>query len=95
MKSITLMRLAAIAILVSTLMAVAVVPASIVEAQSGRQPPKKKVEKKTDEKPSDQKSKPAEEPGEPLPPIPRDQKDEPPIKISTQVVNVEISVIDK
>ncbi len=96
MKSFTLMRLAAIAILVSVLMAVAVVPESIVSAQSGRQPPKKKTEKKTDEKPSpDQKSKPAEEPGEPLPPLPRDQKDEPPIKILTQVVSVEISVIDK
>jgi Ca-activated chloride channel homolog len=95
MKLFTLMRLAAIAILVSALMAVAVVPESIVSAQSGRQPPKKKVDKKTDEKSSDQKSKPEQEPGEPLPPIPRDQKDEPPIKISTQVVNVEISVIDK
>ena len=95
MKLITLMRLAAIATLVATLMAVAVVPDSIVAAQSGRQPPKKKVEKKTDEKPGEQKTKPAGEPAESLPPIPRDLKDEPPIKISTQVVNVEVSVIDK
>lgn len=95
MKLFTLMRLAAIATLVAALMAVAVVPDSIVAAQSGRQPPKKKVEKKTDEKPADQKTKPAQDPDEPLPPIPRDLKDEPPIKISTQVVNVEVSVIDK
>jgi VWFA-related protein len=95
MKLFTLMRLAAIATLVAALVAGSLAPDSIVAAQSGRQPPKKKAEKKTDEKPADQKAKPEQEPGEPLPPLPRDLKDEPPIKISTQVVNVEVSVIEK
>jgi len=57
-------------------------------AQSGRQPDKKKVEKKTDV----QKGAETENPQEP---VPQESKDEPHLKLSTQVVNVEVSVIDK
>jgi VWFA-related protein len=97
MKQVTLVRFAAAVTLAAVLIAGAAVPRSMVEAQSGRQPPKKKIEKKTDEqKHGDQSAKPAqEEPQEPVPPIPRGNKDEPPLKISTQVVNVDVSVIDK
>jgi VWFA-related protein len=59
-----------------------------VAAQSGRQLEKKKLEKKTDEKKGS-------EPQEKLPPLTKEQKQEPPIKLSTQVVNVEVSVVDK
>lgn len=99
MKSLGFMRVTIIATLLFTLLFSFSLPRSIVEAQSGRQPPKKKVEKKTEEqkaneKPGD-KAKQAEEDAQDVPPIPKNQKDEPPIKISTQVVGVEISVIDK
>jgi VWFA-related protein len=68
-----------------------------VAAQSGRQPPQKKVEKKIEgQKKTGDPSKPEDqEPSEPLPPIPRNQKDEPPLKLSTQVVSVEVTVKDK
>src|SRR5215471_12734982 len=58
-------------------------------AQSGRQPDKKKVEKKTDV----QKGAEPETPQEPAPG--QEGKDEPRIKLSTQVVNVEVTVLDK
>lgn len=89
MKSLALIRAAAVAALLAVLLTASAVPRSSVVAQSGRQPEKKKVEKKTDEK------KGAEQPQEPLPPLPKDFKQEPPIKLSTQVVNVEVTVIDK
>jgi VWFA-related protein len=96
MKSLGMMRVAAVFTLLLALLASFSTPRSIVEAQSGRQPPKKKVEKKTEEQKGDDKNKQAEENNQdPIPPIPKNQKDEPPIKISTQVVGVEISVIDK
>jgi VWFA-related protein len=73
------------------------VPGSLVAAQSGRQPPKKKVEKKTEEKKgTENQTKPAqEEPEDPAVPILRSGKDEPPLRIATQVVNVDTTVIDK
>jgi Ca-activated chloride channel homolog len=96
MKSLGLIRAAIIATLLLVLLSSFSTPRAIVEAQSGRQPPKKKVEKKIEEQKGDDKNKPVEETNQdPIPPIPKNQKDEPPIKISTQVVGVEISVIDK
>src|SRR5262249_15788478 len=49
------------------------------------------VEKKTDV----QKGAENANPQEPAPPMPQEGKDEPRIKLSTQVVNVEVTVIDK
>ncbi len=96
MKSLGMVRVIAIFTLSLALLASFSTPRSIVEAQSGRQPPKKKVEKKAEEQKGDDKNKQVEEKDqEPIPPLPKNQKDEPPIKISTQVVGVEISVIDK
>ena len=90
MKSVTLIRTAVVAALLAVLLTASAVPRSSVVAQSGRQPEKKKVEKKTDEK------KGAEpQPQEQLPPLYKEQKQEPPIKLSTQVVNIEVTVIDK
>jgi VWFA-related protein len=62
-----------------------------VGAQSGRQTDKKKVEKKTDV----QKGADNANPQEPAPPTGQEGKDEPRIKLSTQVVNVDVTVIDK
>jgi VWFA-related protein len=100
MKLIKLMRLTAILTLLAVLLTGSVVPDSIVAAQSGRQPPKKKVEKKSEaEEKKSGEQQPArpeqQEPQEPAPPIPSSIKDEPPIKISTQVVNVDVTVIEK
>ena len=93
MKSIALARVAAVAVLLAALLAGSI-PSSRVSAQSGRQPPKKKVEKKTEEQKSGQP--PQQDPQEPpAPPVPKSLQNEPPIKISTQVVNVEVTVIDK
>lgn len=90
MKSVALIRTAAVTILLAVFLTASAVPRSSVVAQSGRQPEKKKVEKKTDEK------KGVEQPQEPpLPPLSKEQKQEPPIKLSTQVVNVDVTVIDK
>jgi Ca-activated chloride channel family protein len=89
MKSFALIRAAVAAALLAVLLTASAVPRSSVAAQSGRQPATKKVEKKTDEK------KGAEQPQEPVPPVPKGIKQEPPIKLSTQVVNVEITVVDK
>jgi len=95
MKSFALARVAAVAILLAALLAGSI-PYSIVSAQSGRQPPKKKVEKKTEEQKSGQPAPPEpQEPQEPAPPVPKNIQNEPPIKISTQVVNVDVTVIDK
>jgi Ca-activated chloride channel family protein len=88
MKSFALIRAAVVAALLVVLLAASAVPRSSVVAQSGRQPEKKKVEKKTDEKKGT-------EPQEPAPPLPKDFKQEPPIKLSTQVVNVDVTVVDK
>jgi VWFA-related protein len=88
MKSFALIRAAAVAALIAVLLTASAVPLSSVAAQSGRQPATKKVEKKTDEKKGT-------EPQEPVPPVPKDLKQEPPIRLSTQVVNVDITVVDK
>lgn len=88
MKSFALVRASIIAALLAVLLTASAVPRSNVVAQSGRQPEKKKVEKKTDEKKG-------AEPQEPAPPLPKDFKQEPPIKLSTQVVNIDVTVVDK
>jgi len=94
MKPIALLRTAVVAALLAIFLTASVVPQSSVVAQSGRQPEKKKVEKKTDEKKIDEKK--ANQPQqEALPPLTKEQKQEPPIKLSTQVVNIEVTVIDK
>jgi len=93
MKVLALIRGAVIAALLAGLLTSSAVPLSSVAAQSGRQPEKKKVEKKTDEKKTDEKK--GSEPQEPVPPVPKDLKQEPPIKLSTQVVNIEATVVDK
>jgi VWFA-related protein len=93
MKSIALIRATIIAALLAVLLIASAVPRSSVLAQSGRQPEKKKVEKKTDEKKNEDKK--AGDPQDPMPPLPKDFKQEPPIKLSTQVVNVDVTVIDK
>jgi Ca-activated chloride channel homolog len=89
MKSFALIRAAVVAALLAVLLTASAVPRSSVVAQSGRQPEKKKVEKKTDEKKGTEQSQ------EPAPPVPKDFKQEPPIKLSTQVVNVDVTVVDK
>jgi VWFA-related protein len=97
MKHYALGRVAIVVTLVASLLGGTFLPDSIVAAQSGRQPPKKKVEKKTEEQKAGEKptSPEHQDPQEPAPPVPRDIKDQPAIKISTQVVNVDVSVIDK
>ena len=86
MKSLGKMRAAIISLLLLALLASFSPPRSIVEAQSGREPPKKKVEKKTEEQKGGDKTKQADENNQdPIPPIPKNQKDEPPIKISTRL----------
>src|ERR1044071_1593298 len=94
MKLFAIIRAAAIIGLVAALLIASAVPNAIVAAQSGRQPPQKKVEKKTEE----QKQNPAgqqQDPQEPVPPMPKNQKDEQVIKLSAQVVNVDVTVIEK
>jgi VWFA-related protein len=90
-------RLVVITSLLTALITASALPDAIVAAQSGRQPPQKKVEKKTeDQKKSGQPTKPEEqELEEPVPPIPRGQKDEPPLKLSTQVVSIDVTVKEK
>ena len=89
MKSFAVTRGMFITALLAVLLTTSFVPRSNVVAQSGRQPAKKTVEKKTDQQ------KGAEQPQEPVPPLPKDMKQEPPIKLSTQVVSTEVSVVDK
>src|ERR1044071_1056224 len=89
MKSVSLSRALLAGILVAAFLLAGGTPRSSVVAQSGRQPEKKKVEKKTEVQ------KGAQQPQEPVPPVPKDLKQEPPIKLSTQVVNVDVTVIDK
>jgi len=88
MKSLTLMRAAMTAALAFVLLTASILPHANVLAQSGRQPAKKDVEKKSDKQKADQSQEPA-------PPVPKDIKQEPPIKLSTQVVNIDITVVDK
>lgn len=95
MKSFGLVRLGAVVALLVSLLASSLPSGAVVEAQSGRQPPKKKVEKKTEEEKAKGKTETATEEDDPVPPIPRNQQDEPTIRIGTQVVGVEVTVIDK
>jgi Ca-activated chloride channel family protein len=88
MKSFALIRAAMTTALLVVLLTASIVPRSHVSAQSGRQPAKKDVEKKTDKQKGEQ-------PQEPGPPVPKDIKQEPPIKLSTQIVNVDVTVVDK
>lgn len=95
MKYLGLIRIIVITIILAVMLAAPALPGSISAAQSGRQPPKKKVEKKTEEQ-KDQKARPGEEdPQEPAPPVPKGIKDEPAIKLTTQVVGIPVTVIDK
>src|SRR5215510_14551815 len=94
MKSGMRVRGAICASLLLALFVASVLPPAVAEAQSGRQPAKKDVEKKTDElKKKGQEANPENQ--EPLPPVPKNQKDEPALKLSTEVVNCEVTVIDK
>ncbi|HKS39405.1 MAG TPA: VWA domain-containing protein [Blastocatellia bacterium] len=96
MKKFALIRAAALAVLLAALLVASVVPDSIVAAQSGRQPPTKKVEKKTEEQKEKQQNEPVlPEPQEPVPPMPKTSKDDQVIKLSAQVVNVDVTVIEK
>src|SRR5262245_35712306 len=88
MKSSAFVRKAALAVLAGALLAASLVPGTTSTAQSGRQPEKKKVEKKTDVQKGQQ-------PQEAEPPLPKDLKEQAPIKLGTQVVNVDASVIEK
>ena len=93
MKSLAFLRALAIVALLAALLTVSAWPSASVAAQSGRQPDKKKVEKKVDEQKANQ---PAQgEPQEPVPPIPKSSKDDQVVKLGTQVVNVDVTVIDK
>ncbi len=89
MKSIAVTRAVFVGALLAVLLTTSFLPRSNVAAQSGRQPAKKSVEKKTDQQ------KGAEQPQEPVPPMPKDMKQEPPIKLSTQVVSTDVTVVDK
>jgi Ca-activated chloride channel homolog len=94
MKSVAGIRVSILALILLALLAASTLPRSIAEAQSGRQPAKKDVEKKTDElKKKGQEANPENQ--EPLPPIPKNQKDDQALRLSTQVVNCEVTVIDK
>ncbi|HJQ22734.1 MAG TPA: VWA domain-containing protein [Blastocatellia bacterium] len=91
MKSFAFLRAPVVGALLAGLLTVSAWPGLRAEAQSGRQPEKKKVEKKVDE----QKGQPAGA-QEPAPPMPgKPGKDEQVVKLSTQVVNVDVTVIDK
>jgi VWFA-related protein len=94
MKHMILMRATAVLALAAALVAGSILPGARVAAQSGRQPPKKKVEKKTEEQKPGQPAKP-DEPQEPVPPVPRNLKDQDAIKLTTEVVNVDVTVIEK
>ena len=96
MKKFALIRAAALVIVLAALLVASVVPDSIVAAQSGRQPPTKKVEKKTEEQKGKEPPEPIQqEPQEPVPPMPKPSKDDQVIKLSAQVVNVDVTVIEK
>ena len=99
MKSVRLLRLWVVVVL-AVVLAVSLVTNATVSAQSGRTPAKKNAEKKTDvekanEKAQGDKNKPAEQDVQNAPPMPKNQKDEPVIKIATQVVGVQMTVVDK
>src|SRR5581483_11134778 len=92
MKSFAFLRAPVVGALLAGLLTVSAWPGLRAEAQSGRQPEKKKVEKKVDE----QKGQPAGAQQEPAVPMPgKPGKDEQVVKLSTQVVNVDVTVIDK
>jgi Ca-activated chloride channel homolog len=94
MKSSTLVRAAAIFALLAAFVAGSVIPGRVAAAQSGRNPTKKEGDKKNE--PQKKRDQQKIEPAEPQePPVPKSIKDDPPIKISTQVVNVDATVIEK
>jgi VWFA-related protein len=93
MKSLAHLRALALAVVLTALAVATALPTAHVSAQSGRQPEKKKVEKKVDEQKGNPSAQP--EPQEPVPPMPKSTKDDQVIKLSTQVVNVDVTVIDK
>ena len=97
-RPVILMKICMISLILVAISAVSVIPRSMAEAQSGRQQPQKKAEKKTEgqKEPGQGDNKSGEQqPDESLPALPRGTKDEPVIKLSTQVVSVPVTVIDK
>src|SRR5215469_18697694 len=86
-KPFSRIRVAVVAFSSLLFLAIPLLPLSSVDAQSGRKPSDTKPQKKTDVQ------KGAEQEGQQQPPP--TGKNEPTIKISTQVVNVEATVIDK
>ncbi len=99
MTSLKFLRVATLALLMMA-MVFAGLSYSRVSAQSGRQPTKKgEVEKKADAQKREDKAKPGDpvkaDEQDPVPPTPKGQKDEPALKLSTQVVGIQVSVIDK
>lgn len=93
-KQTALARLAAVLLITTALVSGSFLANPNAEAQSGRQPPKKKAEKKAEaQKGTERETTPDEQ--EPVPPVPRGQSDEPSLRLATQVVNVEATVIDK
>src|SRR5262249_53990018 len=88
MKSAAFIKAAVLFALVGSFLSAPLLPGFDVSAQSGRQPEKKKAEKKTD-------VQKGQEPQEQEPPLTKDAKNQVPLKLSTQVVNVDVSVIDK
>ncbi len=93
MKSFAFLRALALVILLAALLTVSALPTAKVAAQSGRQPEKKKVEKKVEEQKANSSGQPDLQ--EPAPPVPKSNKDDQVVKLSTQVVNVDVTVIDK
>lgn len=96
MKSFTLARAAAILTLTAAFFIVAIAPGLSASAQSGRNPSKPEGDKKNEPQKKRDLSKPKQdEPQEPTPPVPKSIKDDPPIKISTNVVGIDVTVIEK
>src|SRR5215471_14736186 len=87
-KPFSRIRVAVVAFSALALLAIPLLPLPSVDAQSGRKPADTKPQKKTDVQ------KGAEQEGQQQQPPPPG-KNEPAIKISTQVVNVEATVLDK
>lgn len=88
-KPFRMIRVAFVVLGLAAVLAVPTLPRLSAEAQSGRKPADTKPQKKTDvQKGAEQEGGQQQQP-------PPQGKNEPAIKISTQVVNVEASVIDK
>ncbi|HEU4389676.1 MAG TPA: hypothetical protein VFV34_17860, partial [Blastocatellia bacterium] len=86
-RSLSRSRALALAACALLLFLTAMVPGWDAAAQSGRQPGKKAPEKKTDTQPAPGKgTNPGKPEDQENAPIPKGLQDEPPLKLSTQVV---------